>query len=174
MTGNVRFATVLAVALLTAASASAQQATTAPAPASVPQAAAAPATAPASTSEVATVKSTNGKVLLNRATAYDPAAKDQRLVDGDRLVVLEGGAITVRFDDGCEQTIDNPSIYTVPSTPPCALAATDRGARAPVQTTAAATGTASAEYLKWGVIALGVATPILLLSSSDSGKPISP
>ena len=172
MTGKVRFATIVAVALLTAASASAQQATTAPA--SVPQAAAAPATAPASTSEVATVKSTNGKVLLNRATAYDPAAKDQRLVDGDRLVVLEGGAITVRFDDGCEQTIDNPSIYTVPSTPPCALAATDRGARAPVQGSAAAPAAGSSEYLKWGVVALGVATPLLLLSSSDSGKPISP
>ncbi len=173
MTGKVRFATIVAVALLTAASASAQQATTATAPESVPQAAAAPATAPASTSEVATVKSTNGKVLLNRATAYDPAAKDQRLVKGDRLVVLEGGAITVRFDDGCEQTIDNASIYTVPATPPCGVAATDRGVRAPVQTTAA-TGTAGTEYLKWGVIALGVATPLILLSSSDSGRPISP
>ena len=160
MTGKVRFATIVAVALLTAASASAQEAT--------------PAPAPASTSEVATVKSTNGKVLLNRATAYDPAAKDQRLIDGDRLVVLEGGAITVRFDDGCEQTIDNPSIYTVPATPPCALAATDRGARAPVQGSAAAPAAGSSEYLKWGVVALGVATPLILLSSSDSGKPISP
>lgn len=152
MTGEVRFATIVAVALLSAASASAQQATTA---------------------EVATVKSTNGKVLLNRATAYDPAAKDQRLVNGDRLVVLEGGAITVRFDDGCEQTIDDASIYTVPATPPCGVAATDRGMRAPVQT-AAATGTAGSEYVKWGVIALGVATPLILLSSSDSGRPISP
>lgn len=152
MTGEVRFATIVAVALLSAASASAQQATTA---------------------EVATVKSTNGKVLLNRATAYDPAAKDQRLVNGDRLVVLEGGAITVRFDDGCEQTIDDASIYTVPATPPCGVAATDRGMRAPVQTTAA-TGTAGTEYLKWGVVALGVATPLILLSNSDSGRPISP
>ena len=152
MTGEVRFATIVAVALLSAASASAEQATTA---------------------EVATVKSTNGKVLLNRATAYDPAAKDQRLVNGDRLVVLEGGAITVRFDDGCEQTIDDASIYTVPATPPCGVAATDRGMRAPVQTTAA-TGTAGSEYVKWGVIALGVATPLILLSSSDSGRPISP
>lgn len=152
MTGEVRFATIVAVALLSAASASAQQATTA---------------------EVATVKSTNGRVLLNRATAYDPAAKDQRLVVGDRLVVLEGGAITVRFDDGCEQTIDDASIYTVPATPPCGVAATDRGMRAPVQT-AAATGTAGSEYVKWGVIALGVATPLILLSNSDSGRPISP
>ena len=119
MIGMARIATIVAVALLTAASASAQQPAATAAPEVVPQAAAAPATAPASTSEVATVKSTNGKVLLNRATAYDPAAKDQRLVNGDRLVVLEGGAITVRFDDGCEQTIDDPSIYTVPSTPPC-------------------------------------------------------
>jgi hypothetical protein len=174
MTGKVRFATIVAVALLTAASASAQQPAATAAPEVVPQAAAAaPATAPASTSELATVKSTNGKVLLNRATAYDPAAKDQRLVKGDRLVVLEGGAITVRFDDGCEQTVDTPSVYTVPALPPCGIAATERGMRAPVQTTAA-TGTAGTEYLKWGVIALGVATPLILLSSSDSGRPISP
>jgi hypothetical protein len=124
MTGTVRFATIVAVALLTAASASAQQPAATAAPELSPQAG---CRAPASGSEVATVKSTNGKVLLNRATAYDPAAKDQRLVKGDRLVVLEGGAITVRFDDGCEQTIDDPSIYTVPSTPPCGVAATDRG-----------------------------------------------
>ena len=174
MTGKVRFATVVATALLTAASASAQQAATAPAPESVPQAAVAPATAPASRSEVATVKSTNGKVLLNRATAYDPAAKDQRLLEGDRLVVLEGGAITVRFDDGCDKIIDAPTVYTVPSASPCGLAATDRGMRAPVQGGAAAPAAGSSEYLKWGVVALGVATPLLLLSTSDSGKPISP
>ena len=174
MTGKVRFATIAAVALLAAASASAQQATTATAPESVPQAAAAAATAPASTSEVATVKSTNGKVLLNRATAYDPAAKDQRLVEGDRLVVLEGGAITVRFDDGCDQIIDDPSIYTVPSASPCGLAATDRGMSAPVQGGAAAPAAGSSEYLKWGVIGLGVITPLILLSDSSSGTPISP
>jgi hypothetical protein len=107
-------------------------------------------------------------VLLNRASAYDPAAKDQRLVRGDRLVVLEGGAITVRFDDGCEQTIDDPSIYTVPSTPPCGVAATDRGM------VAAAPAAGSSEYLKWGVVALGVVTPLILLSNSSSGRPISP
>jgi hypothetical protein len=56
MTSTVRFATIVAVALLSAASASAQPATTATAPESAPQAAAAPATAPASGSEVATVK----------------------------------------------------------------------------------------------------------------------
>lgn len=170
MTGKVRFATIVAVALLTAASASAQQPAATAAPEVVRQAAAAPATAPASTSEVATVKSTNGKVLLNRATAYDPAAKDRRLVKGDRLVVLEGGAITVRFDDGCEQTIEDPSIYTVPETPPCGLAA----AGAPVQGGAAAPAAGSSEYLKWGVVALGVVTPLILLSSSSSGRPISP
>ena len=171
MTGKVRFATIVAVALLTAASASAQQPATTAAPGAVPQAS---ATVPAAgTAEVASVKATNGKVLLNRATAYDPAAQDQRLVKGDRLVVLEGGAITLRFDDGCEQTIDKASIYTVPATPPCEVAATDRGVRAPAQATAA-TGTAGSEYLKWGVIALGVATPLLLLSNSDSGTPISP
>jgi hypothetical protein len=167
MTGTVRFATIMAVALLSAASASAQQPAATAAPEVVPQAAAAPA---ASGSEVATVKSTNGKVLLNRATAYDPAAKDQRLVRGDRLVVLEGGAITVRYDDGCEETLDKPSIYTVSST--CGVAAADRGMAAPVGAAPAAAG--SREYLKWGVVALAVVTPLILLNDSDSGRPISP
>jgi len=170
MTGLARVATFLAVALLSAGSASAQQPATPAAPASAPQAAPA---APASTPEVASVKTTNGKVLLNRAAAYDPATKDQRLLVGDRLVVLEGGAITLKFDGGCEQTIDVAMVYTVPATPPCGVAAADRGMRAPVQTTAAA-GTASGEYLKWGLIGLGALTPLLLLSNSDSGNPISP
>jgi hypothetical protein len=169
MTGMVRFTTIVAVALLTAASASAQQPAATAAPEVVPQAAAAPAAAPAGASAVATVKSTNGRVLLNRATAYDPAAKDQRLVKGDRLVVLEGGAITVRFDDGCEQTIDDPSVYTVPATPPCGVAATDRGA-----VVAAAPAAGSSGYLKWAVVGLGVVTPLILLSNSSSGRPISP
>ena len=164
MTGTLRFATIVAVALVTASSASAQQPAATGAPEVVPQAAA----APASGSEVATVKSTNGRVLLNRATAYDPAAKDQRLVKGDRLVVLEGGAITVRFDDGCEQTIDDPSVYTVPATPPCGVAATDRGM------IAAAPAAGSSDYLKWAVVGLGVVTPLILLSNSSSGRPISP
>jgi hypothetical protein len=171
MFGMVRIATIVAVALLTAANASAEPSATTAAPESVPQAS---ATAPAAgTPEVASVKTTNGKVLLNRAAAYDPAVKDQRLLPGDRLVVLEGGAVTVRFDGGCEQTIDKASVYTVPALPPCGSAASDRGTRAPAATTAA-TGTAGGEYLKWGVVALGVATPLILLSSSDSGKPISP
>jgi glucose/arabinose dehydrogenase len=168
MTGLARVATLLAVALLSAGSASAQQPAPAAAPAPAPQA------APASTAAVASVKTTNGKVLLNRAAAYDPATKDQRLLVGDRLVVLEGGAITLRFDGGCEQTIDMATVYTVPATPPCDAAAADRGMRAPVQTTAAAGGAASGEYLKWGLIGLGVITPLLLLSNSDSGTPISP
>ena len=171
MTGSVRIATILAVALLTAASASAQQPATTAAPGAVPQAS---ATAPAvGTPEVATVETTNGKVLLNRAAAYDPAVKDQRLLPGDRLVVLEGGAVTVRFDGGCQKTVDTASVYTVPALPPCGAAASERGMRAPAGTTAA-TGGAGTEYLKWGVVALGVATPLILLGSSDSGKPISP
>jgi glucose/arabinose dehydrogenase len=114
MTGLARVATLLAVALLSAGSASAQQPAPAAAPAPAPQA------APASTAAVASVKTTNGKVLLNRAAAYDPATKDQRLLVGDRLVVLEGGAITLRFDGGCEQTIDMATVYTVRPTGACA------------------------------------------------------
>jgi hypothetical protein len=169
MTGMVRIAAIVAVALLTAASASAEQPATTAAPAAVPQAS---ATAPAAgTPEVASVKATNGRVLLNRAAAYDPAIKDQRLLPGDRLVVLEGGAVTVRFDGGCEKTVDTASVYTVPALPPCGVAESDRGMRAPVGT---ATGAGSSEYLKWGVVALGVATPLILLSSSGAGRPISP
>ena len=170
MTVLARLATTAGMAFLVAASAMAQPATP-PAPEAVPQAAAA---STASAVPVASVKATNGKVLLNRATDYSPAAKDQRLLVGDRLVVLEGGAITVRFDGGCEQTVDNASIYTVPATPPCGYAATDRGMRAPVQTAPAATTAASGDYLKWGLVGLGLITPIVLLSNSSSGRPISP
>ena len=113
-------------------------------------------------------------MLQNRASVYGPAAKDQRLQVGDRLVVLEGGIIVVRFDSGCEQTIDQATVYTVPSTPPCVAGAADRGLRSPVQSTGATTAATTDDYLKWGLIGLGLITPIIVLSSSDAGKPISP
>ena len=65
-----------------------------PAASAPPPAAAAPAAQTIEgqqNSEVATVEETNGRVLLNRGTAYQPATKGQRLMGGDRLVVLEGG-----------------------------------------------------------------------------------
>jgi len=129
-----------------------------------------------STPSVATISKTNGKAMLNRASVYEVAKKDQRLQVGDRVVVLDGGVISVQFDGGCTQTIDTAQVYTVPATPPCAPGAAERGARSPAPATgsAAAQTAASSEYLKWGLVAVGIATPLLLLSNSSQGSPISP
>lgn len=170
----VRMATIVAVSMLAAAQAQAQQTPAGAPPAAGPTA---PAAAPASASpNVANVSETNGRAMLNRASVYEVAKKDLRLQAGDRLVVLEQGMVKVQYDNGCTVTIDSPQVYTVAAVPPCAPGTEARGVRAatPASGTGAVAGAGTNEYLKWGLVALGIATPLLLLSDSTQGSPISP
>ncbi len=160
MTLTARLAALIATATLVTATAAAQD----PAPA-------APA-APAASGEVATVQSTNGKVLLNRGADYKPAVKGQRLSPGDRLVVLEGGAVGVRYDKGCEQNVNRQSVYTINSDQICEAAALDRGLRTPAA--GASEGVTTASVMKWGLIGLGIAAPIYIIATNTQGSPISP
>lgn len=160
---------IVAAWALAAAQAMAQQpgGTAQSAPAATPSAPVSP--------EIARVAESNGRAMLNRATLYKAAEKDQRLQAGDRLVVLENGIVKVQYDSGCTVTIDSPQVYTISATVPCAPGVAERGVRAaaPVAGTGA-TGAASGSYVKWGLVALGIATPLLLLSDSNQGRPISP
>ncbi len=114
--------------------------------------------------------------MLNRGPVSTVAKQSERLQVGDRLVVLEQGVIKVQFDTGCMVTIDSPQVYTVPATAPCAPGETERGvyAATPVSGTGAVATASSGEWAKWGLVALGLATPLLLLSDSSQGSPISP
>jgi hypothetical protein len=177
MKDMVRMAAIVAISMLVAVDATAQQASPPAKPAAASESTAAAGAAPATEApKVATVSNTNGKAMLNRASVYEVAKKDQRLQKGDRLVVLEGGAVSVQFDGGCVVTIDTAQVYTVPEAPPCAPGAAERGVRAPAPASGsgAAAAAESSQYMKWGLVALGVATPLLLLSNSNQGSPISP
>jgi hypothetical protein len=126
-------------------------------------------------STVATVESANGKVLVNRASTYNPATQGMPLEVGDRVVVLEGGSASVRFSTDCVRLFDKSTVYTVTAESPCQPAAADRGLRSPVPaSTPAATGAGSGvawgEYAKWGVVALGVITPIVVLATDNQGN----
>jgi hypothetical protein len=165
---------IAAVAMLAGAQAFAQQASTPAPPAAAPAMPAATTTVPATTlPHIASVSETNGRAMLNRASLYEVAKKGQPLQDGDRLVVLESGVVKIQFDTGCTVTIDSPQVYTVEADKPCAPGVAERGLR----TEAPASGAGAAgsnQYLKWGLVALGIATPLLLLADSNQGSPISP
>jgi len=166
-----RMAAIVTASMLVVAEASAQQATPAQ-PSAATEAPAAPAAGP----NVARVSETNGRAMLNRASVYEVAKKDQRLQANDRLVVLEQGVVKVQYDNGCTVTIDSPQVYSVAAVPPCAPGTEARGVRAatPASGTGAVAGASTNDYLKWGLVALGIATPLLLLSDSTQGSPISP
>lgn len=146
-------------------------------PVAAPPAAAAPAAQTIEgqqNSEVATVEETNGRVLLNRGTAYQPATKGQRLMGGDRLVVLEGGAITYRYDGTCAETIKTATVRTVRGDKVCEPALAERGLRTPAAGGTTGAGAAAGQYLKWGLVALGIAAPVYIIADNVQGSPISP
>ncbi|MFT3755268.1 MAG: hypothetical protein QM769_04875 [Pseudoxanthomonas sp.] len=63
---------------------------------------------------VAAVNKPAGEVRTSRAGAeFTPAAPGQRLEQGDRILVGQDSKVTLRFDNNCDLTFDEPGVYTV-------------------------------------------------------------
>jgi type V secretory pathway adhesin AidA len=68
----------------------------------------------------ATLSSTNGSVMVNQGKQFVSAQKGQALAAGDRVMVMQDGSAVVRFDDGCDVTIDGGSVAVLPAVSTCA------------------------------------------------------
>lgn len=69
---------------------------------------------------VATVVDLKGDVKVNQGTEFLESSIGQRLKEGDRILVMEGGDAWIRFDDGCRQEIKAGSLVTVSDKSTCA------------------------------------------------------
>jgi hypothetical protein len=68
----------------------------------------------------ATMTDIEGSVSVNQGTEYVPARKDMRLKPGDRVMIREGGEVTIVFDDECRREVEENKIVTIPERSPCA------------------------------------------------------
>lgn len=60
----------------------------------------------------ATVKSENGDIMISdNGGEFATAAQDQRVTDKARLMVAENSKATVKYDNGCDKTYDEPGVY---------------------------------------------------------------
>jgi hypothetical protein len=68
----------------------------------------------------ATLSAANGSVMVNQGKQFVSAQAGQALAAGDRVMVMQDGNAVVRFDDGCDVTINGGSVATVPAVSTCA------------------------------------------------------
>jgi hypothetical protein len=80
---------------------------------------------------VATMGQTVGDVKINQGVQFVTALPGQAVNAGDRILVMEGGAASITYSDGCKMNISGGSLVTVPATSACKGAQVDRQQIAP-------------------------------------------
>jgi hypothetical protein len=131
--------TILSLALVYAAAAQAQP------------------TAPKSSASLADV---SGSVLVNRGEQFVAGTDGDVLGAGDRVMAMEGSTATLRFDDGCDVTVEGGTVVTLDEGSPCAgwLLATEAVAPSGLAVGAGtAAGVSPWVYVPAGVLAAGLA-----------------
>lgn len=71
-------------------------------------------------SPVATLKVENGSVLVNQGKQFVSAQPGQLLVDGNRVMVMEGGTAKVQYANGCVVDLQSGSLLVVSDENSCA------------------------------------------------------
>jgi hypothetical protein len=61
----------------------------------------------------ATLSTTNGSVLVNQGKQFVTEQPNQVLASGDRVMVMEGGSASVKYADGCVQSLSSGSLAVI-------------------------------------------------------------
>ena len=69
----------------------------------------------------AVVSKIEGNAVATQGERYVTVHDGMRLVEGDRLMVLEGGQAVVTFNDGCRLDLPEMAILSVQASSTCAL-----------------------------------------------------
>jgi len=114
--------------------------------------------APKSSASLADVA---GSVLVNRGEQFVAGADGDVLGAGDRVMAMEGSVAVLRFDDGCDVTVESGTVVTLDEGSPCAgwMLATEAVAPGGLAVGAGA-GTAAVSpwvYVPAGLLAAGLA-----------------
>ena len=133
---------------------------------------AAPAVAQSESPHRLSVGETNAKVLVQRGQDFLPAVREMSLEQRDKIVVLEGGDVTVFCDGEQAGRYNETGIYPAPQCGPIVAAAP--ASPAPVTTTPAVpvevvggTNWGTVAAISGGVVLLALASTI----GSDSPRP---
>ena len=71
---------------------------------------------------VASIGQVSGSALVNQGQTYEPVVAGASLHEGSRLMTMEGGSITVQFQDGCTKELTENQVMTVGAADSCSTA----------------------------------------------------
>lgn len=75
---------------------------------------------PQAPKSAASLASVSGSVLVNRGEQFVAGADGDVLSSGDRVMAMEGASAILRYDDGCDVTVEGGTVVTLDEGSPCA------------------------------------------------------
>ena len=66
-----------------------------------------------SSEEIATLQIDQGSVLDSTGGEFQTSANGLRLIEGHRLMLVEGSTATVKFDNDCDRKYEEPGVYEI-------------------------------------------------------------
>ncbi|MFW2439224.1 MAG: hypothetical protein ACN4GR_07620 [Arenicellales bacterium] len=89
----------------------------------------------------ASIVSMNGNVLVNQGESYRTATQGMNLKVGDRIMIMDGAELNMKYPDGCNFTFKDGQIVQIGSTSVCAMNGTGFVSATSAQYVQAAPGT---------------------------------
>jgi hypothetical protein len=69
---------------------------------------------------VGAVARIQGAALINQGERYVPAQEGIPVREGDRMIATQGSSAVIRFNDGCQYTLDDTQVLTIGAMSTCA------------------------------------------------------
>lgn len=122
----------------------------------------------------ATLSAAEDNVMINQGAQFVPAQVGNLLAAGDRVMVAQGRAAEVTFNDGCKLKVQPGTVVTIPSASTCKGGVALVQSTNPGQTGALGASAGAEPPFALGIAALAVAGYVVVHNANASDRPLSP
>ena len=120
---------------------------------------------------VASFARIEGVAVVSKGSQYIKAQEGTALMEGDRLMVMEGGKAIISFKDGCQHELTDNEILTIGGKSTCASEGAGSYKIQPAQSAAIGGGAAAANAGAALAVAGAVATAVVVSVATEEDDP---
>jgi len=123
---------------------------------------------------VATVSQIQGVVLISQGADYVTAKQGMTLLEGDRVMAMDGGSAALTYSDGCKLDITDNQVFTIGSAASCSQGTLSQRAVGPYLAAAPALAPATGGLIAAGILGTVVVVGLASDTGSDNRRTVPP